>query len=134
VTPEATNSNNTDAGFTPRKRRVSSLNQSVVPTQISNVSGQSTSRSRTSVSEAYRPSARPPKPLTALDKARQAKVAEWEGKLHGVIDHHDSLARELYHLETYATTLSYDPVKLKADHSERMLRVSNNGLSKRPYS
>ncbi|KAI8600228.1 SNF2 family N-terminal domain-containing protein [Dissophora ornata] len=65
---------------------------------------------------------RPPKPLTPLDKARHAKIVEWEGKLHEAIDHHDSLARELYHLETYTTMLTYDPVKIKSDHSERMLR------------
>ena len=65
----------------------------------------------------------PPKPLTPLDIARNARVAEWEGKLHAVIDHHDSLARELYHLETYTTMLTYDPVKIKSDHSEKMQRV-----------
>ena len=41
-----------------------------------------------------------------------------------VIDHHDSLVRELYHLETTYSTLTYDPSKIKLDHSEKMLLVS----------
>jgi hypothetical protein len=61
--------------------------------------------------------------MTPLDNAREQKVKEWERKLHEIIDHHDSLARELYHLETYTTTLTYDPIKIKLDRSERMLRV-----------
>ncbi|KAF8940082.1 swr1 complex component [Dissophora ornata] len=79
---------------------------------------QGVAKSRMSIAEPPRP----PKPLTPLDKARHAKIVEWEGKLHEAIDHHDSLARELYHLETYTTMLTYDPVKIKSDHSERMLR------------
>ncbi|KAF9358765.1 swr1 complex component [Mortierella sp. AD094] len=108
---------NEEFGFTPRKRRVMSLNQNTLPSQVQN-----TVRGRSSVPEPARPS----KPLTPLDKARQAKITEWEGKLHEIIDHHDSLARELYHLETYTTTLTYDPVKIKSDHSERMLRFLRN--------
>ncbi|KAG0364326.1 swr1 complex component [Gamsiella multidivaricata] len=138
LTPQTANSNHTEPGPTPRKRRTSSLNQNSQPSQTpgqhqstsSNVSasasssqGQGTTRSKTSTTEPYKP-LRPPKPRTPLDKARQAKVNEWEAKLHGVIDHHDSLARELYHLETYTTTLTYDPVKIKSDHSERMLKAS----------
>lgn len=72
-----------------------------------------------------------PRILTPLDKARAVMVAEWEGKLHEVIDHHDSLARELYHLETAQNTLTYDPVKIKADHNEKMLRVSISPVSLR---
>ncbi|KAF9175600.1 swr1 complex component [Mortierella sp. AD010] len=108
---------NEEFGLTPRKRRVMSLSQSILPSQA-----QSTVKNRSSVPEPARSS----KPLTPLDKARRAKITEWEGKLHEIIDHHDSLARELYHLETYTTTLTYDPVKIKSDHSERMLRFLRN--------
>ncbi|KAG0258634.1 swr1 complex component [Mortierella polycephala] len=107
-----------DSGFTPRKRRIMSSPQN--PT-----SSQSQNGANRNKATAVNPS-KPPKPLTPLDKARQKKVTEWEGKLHGVIDHHDSLARELYHLETFMTMLTYDPVKLKSDHSERMLRFLRN--------
>ncbi|KAK3843322.1 MAG: SNF2 family N-terminal domain-containing protein [Linnemannia gamsii] len=69
---------------------------------------------------------KPSKPLTPLDRLRLAKVAEQEGKLHEVIDHHDSLARELYHLETFTTMLTYDPIKIKSDHSEKMIRFLRN--------
>ncbi|KAG0226019.1 swr1 complex component, partial [Mortierella sp. GBA43] len=34
--------------------------------------------------------------------------------------------RELYHLETYTSTLTYDPIKLKIDNSERMLKFLRN--------
>ncbi|KAK3808435.1 MAG: SNF2 family N-terminal domain-containing protein [Benniella sp.] len=103
-----------DSGRTPRKRRALSVTQSSSPKQ-----GQASTKNKVSVPEPPKV----PKPLTPLDKARIAKIAEWERKLQEVVDHHDSLARELYHLETYTTTLTYDPVKIKSDHSERMLRV-----------
>ncbi|KAF9192500.1 swr1 complex component [Haplosporangium sp. Z 11] len=106
---------NSDSGFTPRKRRIMSLPQNSACNQSQN----GANRNRTTAMSPPKP----PKLLTPLDKARQKKVTEWEGKLHGVIDHHDSLARELYHLETFMSMLTYDPVKLKSDHSERMLRV-----------
>ncbi|KAF9435923.1 swr1 complex component [Entomortierella beljakovae] len=103
-------------GFTPRKRRIVSPNQNTL-SQIPNVIR---GKPHTIISN------RQSKPLTPLDKSREAKISEWEGKLHEIIDHHDSLARELYHLETYTTTLSYDPIKIKSDHSERMLRFLRN--------
>jgi len=84
--------------------------------------GQGSTRSKPLPLEPPKPP-QPPKPLTALDRLRQTKVAELEGKLHEVIDDHDSLARELYHLETHTTMLTYDPVKIKSDHSEKMIRV-----------
>lgn len=95
---------NLESGLTPRKKRVMSL----------------TDRPLSPLKEKEEA----PRILTPLDKARAVMVAEWEGKLHEVIDHHDSLARELYHLETAQNTLTYDPVKIKADHNEKMLRVS----------
>ncbi|KAG0053677.1 swr1 complex component [Gryganskiella cystojenkinii] len=101
------------SGVIPRKKRVvSAATTSSVPAR---------SRVAAAIVELPKP-VLPPKPLTPLDIARNEKVAEWEGKLHGVIDHHDSLARELYHLETFTSMLTYDPVKIKSDHSERMLR------------
>ncbi|KAF9109602.1 swr1 complex component [Mortierella sp. AM989] len=115
--PSAAHSYSGESGFTPRKRLVMSPGQSTVSSQIQN-----TVRSRSTIAESSKPS----KPLTPLDKARQIKISEREGKLHEIIDHHDSLARELYHLETYTTTLTYDPVKIKSDHSERMLRFLRN--------
>ncbi|KAF8980679.1 swr1 complex component [Entomortierella lignicola] len=115
--PLATNSYSEDSGFTPRKRRIMSLSHSTFPSQVQN-----TIRGRPSVVDP----AIPTKPLTPLDKAKQAKIIEWEGKLHEIIDNHDSLVRELYHLETYTTTLTYDPVKIKSDHSERMIRFLRN--------
>ncbi|KAF9935712.1 swr1 complex component [Modicella reniformis] len=105
-----------DSGRTPRKRRAVSL------TQNSSKQPQAkTTKGKGSISEATKP-----KPLTPLDKARLAKITEWEGKLHEVIDHHDSLTRELYHLETYTTTLTFDPVRIKSDNSEKMLRFIRN--------
>lgn len=104
-----------ESGFPLRKRRVVSL------TNMS-TSSQSSARNKPPPPEPPKPST-PPKPLTPLDRLRQAKVVEQEGKLHEVIDHHDSLARELYHLETYTTMLTYDPAKIKSDHSEKMIRV-----------
>ncbi|ORZ16655.1 SNF2 family N-terminal domain-domain-containing protein [Lobosporangium transversale] len=109
-----TNDRIMESGFTPRKRRNT---QNIIPGHI-----QAVNRNRASTVEAMEP----PKPLTPLDRARQAKITEWEVKLHEVIDHHDSLVRELYHLETYTTTLTYDPVKIKMDHSDRMLRFLRN--------
>ncbi|KAF9277249.1 swr1 complex component [Mortierella alpina] len=96
-------SNNTDSGFTPRKRRVP-------PSQTPAVQSLTLAK----ISE-------PPRPLTPLDRVRESKVTEWNGKMQEVIDHHDSLVRELYHLETTYSTLTYDPSKIKADHSEKML-------------
>ncbi|KAF9966963.1 swr1 complex component [Mortierella alpina] len=96
-------SNATDSGFTPRKRRVPSSQTPGVQ----------------SLMLAKNPE--PPRPLTPLDRVREAKVTEWNGKMQEVIDHHDSLVRELYHLETTYSTLTYDPSKIKADHSEKML-------------
>lgn len=105
-----------ESGFPLRKRRVVSLiNMST--------SSQSSARSKPPPPPEPPKPPTPPKPLTPLDRLRQAKVVEQEGKLHEVIDHHDSLARELYHLETYTTMLTYDPVKIKSDHSEKMIRV-----------
>ncbi|KAF9581077.1 swr1 complex component, partial [Lunasporangiospora selenospora] len=95
------------SGFTPRKKRALSTQGSTPSTHGSN----------TTMTDM-----RPPKPLTPLDRAREAKVGVWEGKLHEVVDDHDTLVRELYHLETFTTMLTYDPVKNKADHSDRMLR------------
>ncbi|KAF9306071.1 swr1 complex component [Mortierella antarctica] len=100
---EASNISSLESGLTPRKKRVMSLTEGpVLPPKAKEVLV--------------------PRILTPLDKARDILVAEWEGKLHEVIDHHDSLARELYHLETAQNTLTYDPVKIKADHNEKMLR------------
>ncbi|KAG0380704.1 swr1 complex component [Mortierella sp. AD032] len=105
-----------DSGFPLRKRRVVSLSNMTTPSQIS---------SRSKPLESPKPP-KPSKPLTPLDRLRLAKVAEQEGKLHEVIDHHDSLARELYHLETFTTMLTYDPIKIKSDHSEKMIRFLRN--------
>ncbi|KAG0065890.1 swr1 complex component [Linnemannia elongata] len=108
-----------ESGFPLRKRRVVSL------TNMS-TSSQSSARSKPPPPPEPPKPPTPPKPLTPLDRLRQAKVVEQEGKLHEVIDHHDSLARELYHLETYTTMLTYDPVKIKSDHSEKMIRFLRN--------
>jgi hypothetical protein len=105
-----------ESGFPLRKRRVVSL------TNMSTSSQSSTRSKPPSLPEPPKPPT-PPKPLTPLDRLRLTKVVEQEGKLHEVIDRHDSLARELYHLETYTTMLTYDPVKIKSDHSEKMIRV-----------
>ncbi|KAG0217577.1 swr1 complex component [Mortierella sp. NVP41] len=106
-----------ESGFPLRKRRVVSLTNMAIPSQ--------NPMTRSKPLPPPEPP-KPPRPLTALDRLRLTKVAEWEGKLHEVIDHHDSLARELYHLETYTTMLTYDPVKLKSDHSEKMIRFLRN--------
>ncbi|CAO3569811.1 unnamed protein product [Mortierella alpina] len=96
-------SNSVDSGFTPRKRRVPSSQTAGVQSLI------------------LAKTLEPPRPLTPLDRVREAKVTEWNGKMQEVIDHHDSLVRELYHLETTYSTLTYDPSKIKSDHSEKML-------------
>ncbi|KAF9561554.1 swr1 complex component [Mortierella alpina] len=93
----------TDSGFTPRKKRVPSNQTSAVQSLVL----------------ARNPE--PPRLLTPLDRVRESKVTEWNEKMQEVIDHHDSLVRELYHLETTFSTLTYDPSKIKADHSEKML-------------
>ncbi|KAF9924257.1 swr1 complex component [Linnemannia zychae] len=104
-----------ESGYPLRKRRVVSLTH--MPTL-----SQSLPRNKQSTSEPPKP----PKLLTPLDRLRQVKMTELEGKLHEVIDHHDSLARELYHLETFTTMLTYDPIKIKSDHSEKMIRFLRN--------
>ncbi|KAG0329373.1 swr1 complex component [Dissophora globulifera] len=114
--------------LTTRRRGTLSPTQNGMPSHSQsqgsspNPNHQTTPKSRIAAGPAAAESLGPPKPLTPLDRARLAKIAEQEGKLHEVIDRHDSLARELYHLETYTTMLSYDPIKIKSDHSERMSR------------
>ncbi|KAG0335970.1 swr1 complex component [Podila humilis] len=95
-----------DSGLTPRKKRVLSLSD----------------RSSLQVFKGKAMEDLTPKILTPLDKARAIKALEWENKLQEVVEHHDGLARELFHLETKITMLTYDPVKIKTDYTEPMLR------------
>ncbi|KAF9417083.1 swr1 complex component [Podila epigama] len=98
-----------DSGFSPRKRRVLSFSEQA-----------------TAAPKPTRAPLPEPRLLTPLDRARDALIKEWEKKLHNVIDHHDTLTRELFHLEFTGNSLTYDPVKNKADHSEPMLRFLRN--------
>ncbi|KAG0203319.1 swr1 complex component [Mortierella sp. GBA30] len=95
---------NADSGFTPRKRRT--LLNHISPGQ-----GPSVAKSMS-----------PPRPLTPLDRARLSKVTEWEGKMKEVADHHDTLIRELYHMDRTWNILTFDPLKNKLDRSEDMKR------------
>ncbi|KAF4621127.1 hypothetical protein D9613_000994 [Agrocybe pediades] len=52
------------------------------------------------------------------DEARQAKVlAAKQLELDGIVDRHDDLVRELFHMENFTMMLSYDPPEAKADNT-----------------
>ncbi|KIJ66026.1 hypothetical protein HYDPIDRAFT_87154, partial [Hydnomerulius pinastri MD-312] len=48
---------------------------------------------------------------------RTALLAEKQAELDGVLDRHDDMVREVFHLEKFVTLLGYDPRVAKQDDS-----------------
>ncbi|KAH7911372.1 hypothetical protein BJ138DRAFT_1006723, partial [Hygrophoropsis aurantiaca] len=57
--------------------------------------------------------------ITSEDIAikRSAMLAERQNELDSILDTHDTMVREVFHLEKFVTLLGYDPKIAKTDNS-----------------
>lgn len=62
-----------------------------------------------------------PSPKSALDKARNQALRDRELELQSTLAHHDTLIRELAHMEVYQTIVDYRPGVYSTD--ERVTKV-----------
>ncbi|TFY83000.1 hypothetical protein EWM64_g1017 [Hericium alpestre] len=60
----------------------------------------------------------------------EAEKASWlrerQAQLDGILDHHDDLIREVFHLEKFRTLVSYDPKTAKEDNSDVYKEYKSN--------
>ncbi|RPD57382.1 hypothetical protein L226DRAFT_562001 [Lentinus tigrinus ALCF2SS1-7] len=59
-----------------------------------------------------------PSRLDGLDSARAKWMQDRQEELDKVLDTHDTLVREAFHLEKFVSLLTYDPKVAKEDHSD----------------
>ncbi|KAI5123788.1 hypothetical protein M0805_009083 [Coniferiporia weirii] len=61
-----------------------------------------------------------------MSSERQALIMERQGELEKVLNKHDDLVREAFHLERFVTLLRYDPVVAKEDRTPVFLEYKAN--------
>ncbi|KAI9303969.1 SNF2 family N-terminal domain-containing protein [Cunninghamella echinulata] len=67
-----------------------------------------------------------PAPKTSVDRLRNEKIRDRELELQRILAHHDTMIRELAHLEVYQTILDYQPTFLNNDERVKKFILEYN--------
>ncbi|CAO3627674.1 unnamed protein product [Cunninghamella echinulata] len=67
-----------------------------------------------------------PAPKSSVDRLRNEKIRDRELELQRILAHHDTMIRELAHLEVYQTILDYQPTILNNDERVKKFMLEYN--------